>query len=255
MSPSPKDKNLDALLVDALVPRGGGPSIKHKLMQLSLFAYLNDTKNLEDVEMEYELRFICQKKCKKTSRYSNNKKKEKYYAGWSVDLALVYLENNKRVCELVEVESINAAKFWDRLKNIYRKSKTINRIAENKFLNDIIKEADEIRVSIALDSRGLEGDDLACVIDEFKSVYGPIAKKLAYSGTINAHNLYLLRDDLYAYLPKSLNPLMLDGLIKGPGINDERRNKMKSAIIAAYNNIKSLYPDKLRRLYNTVSLA
>ena len=41
---------------------------------------------------------------------------------WAADVVLIYRENGRKICEVIEVETINISRFYKRIKNINAKA-------------------------------------------------------------------------------------------------------------------------------------
>ncbi len=262
MSPSCKEANLEELLSDDLVSSNGGAALKHKLMQLSVFTYIEKTKEVECVEMELPLKYVGPQTLYKLSGKKRLNKKamkklerrrtsSQRISNWPVDVAVVYREGNKRVCELIEVETINMVEFWERLESISMKTKKVEEIYRNKQLNPILNDVDEVRFSLAMNASGLDDGVTRYLTDEFKRRFNGISK----SSEVKAHNMYVLRGNVYEYCPQEMNSMMLDSLTPGYSIRNDYKEPLKSIVTAAYRKIRSLGLPELEKLYNVSTLA
>ncbi len=254
MSPSNTEPNLKDILSTTLVQANGGSALKHKLMQLSVFTYLERTKDVEWVEMEHPLMYIgpqtlySRKSKKKLKRRHDHSQKK---AQWPVDIAVVYREGNKKVCELIEVETINLVEFWERLENISMKVQKVEEISRNKQLNWILQNVDEIRFSLAMNASGLDDGLTQYLTDEFKKRFSGVSP----NGEVKSHNLYVLRGNIYEYCPKDLNSLMLDNLTPGYSMRSDYKGPLRPVVTATYQKIRGLSLAELDKLYKVSQLA
>ncbi len=262
MAPSTTEPNLEEILSTNLVQANGGAALKHKLMQLSVFAYLEKTKDVECVEMELPLKYVGpQTLYKLTSKKKLNKKARKKLerrrtssqgiSNWPVDVAVVYREGNRKICELIEVETINMVEFWECLESITMKTQKVEEISRNKQLNWILQGVDEIRFSLAMNASGLDDATTQYLTGEFKKRFGGMPN----NSEVRAHSIYLLKENIYGYCPKDLNSLMLDNLTPGYSMRDDYKVPLKSIVTDTYKRIRSLSLPELEKLYKVNPLA
>lgn len=243
MAPSPNASNLEELLVDAIVASDCN-SKKHNLMQLSICTYMEKTKGAKRLEVEYPLRYTdsYQLYFKEGGGRANPRKKNKLKpATWRVDAAVVYQEDGRNICELIEVETKNLSKYKRRLSNIRKKAKTVEKTYLNRALNaDVFRNADEVRFSLVMGADRLEEIERERLAGEFKKEFGaPFLE-----GGVVAYNLYLCKNDVCALYPTDPEHL-------GSRHNPAR----KRALASAYASMRGNGREESEKLYKTVSLA
>lgn len=258
MAPSTGEKSLDDILVSDLVKKSSSPGLKHKLVQLSLYSYLEKVQKINWVELEYPLKYVGQKHLYKSHRKRHHRKiykeqnrnaynyKEKV-SEWPVDMALIYNDGNKKVCELIEVETINISEFWERITSMRLKVKKIEAISQSKHLNLILENVDEIRFSLALNANGLEEADMERLLEEFKRKFGGIERK----NGVRAYNIYALKGNLYRYCPQGFNTRMLEALGNVYFKGNKWRQPFRELMASTYMNLRKEGLHELENLYAT----
>ncbi len=256
MAPNAGDKSLDTILVSDLVDRSSAIGLKHGLVQLSLYRYLETTRNVGWVEMEYPLKYIETFKAKKyqKERHRHNRHNRHMPSGieykdhaftWAVDVALIYKDGDKRVCEFIEVETINISEYWERFSNIRSKINKVETICKNKHINLILNDIDEVRFSLALNAGGLSDDERERLVSEFTERFDGVE----YKNGVKAFNLYILKGDVYKFCPKNLNEKMLKAVGYLHPQGDAWREPFKEVMTAAYREIKKQSSDEISSLY------
>jgi hypothetical protein len=249
MAPFTRDAHLDDILVSHLVKRSSGPMLKHKLMQLSLYTYLEKKLGVEQVEMEHPL--VYAGSAKEHKDYDKKLRKEvTTWKGdkpdWPVDIALRYQDGNKKVCELIEVETINLTEFWERFTSMRNKINKVKKICgKNRDLNPILADADEIRFSFSLNASGLDTETTDKLIEEFVENMGHIDR----DNGIRPYKLYILRENLYDLCPPGMNTKILDSVDGAYTRGTRWKPAFKDALASSYQQIRKLEPEKLERLY------
>ncbi len=256
--PSPSDPNLEDILVSDIVHGAGMPSLKHKLMQLSLYSYLERRVSPEWVEVEYPLKYvgprdICpdifekpkKSRAKRRRRAREQEGGKEPVSEWPVDLAMTYTSDGRRVCEFIEVESINVSEFWERLGSINMKAKKLEEIYKNRHLNLILNDVDEVRFSVAINATGLGDRPRERLVRQFREKFAGVAG-------VQAYNIYVLEGNIYDFCPDDFNQKMLDNMEGGRSLKENWKAPLKEALASAYGNMRRLDARTLDRLYRTV---
>jgi hypothetical protein len=248
MAPSSNDRNLEAILVSNLVRAGNNGTLKHKLFQLSLYTYLSRQESIERVEMEYPLRYFGPRHLDYSRWRRQQKNGYKKQAKWPVDLAVIYQEGSRRICEFIEVETINIIEFWKRLEAIGFKTRKVEKVYEDRRLNELLENVDEVRFSVALNASGLSDAAVDNLAGEFRRKY---IEWLRGKTNISLHKIYLIRGNVYDYCPQDVNLTMLKDLGRGYGFDtDSWRSPLREVLSVAYSNIIHSDPRKLSGLFS-----
>lgn len=239
MTPSPNTKNLEELLLASV---DGFTSTKHLLMQLSVSSYLEKTKNLDTIEIEYPMHYYGPK-----DLYRTNKGNRRRVSTWPADVVTLYKENNRKICEIVEVESINLYAFWERFEKIWFKARKISEISANSDLNNILDGVQEVRFSVAMDASGIDEDTQKRLANQFRYRFNQMSRK----SNFRYHKVYLLQDS-HMYNDK-LNANILDSFERGYPKRNEALSTVKNELLKAYKNMRR-NPENIKNSYREHSL-
>ena len=189
------EKGLEDLLIENTIDNN--PSILHKLMQVSTFSYIEKRREIDYADAEYPLKIY-----RKKMNYSlKEKDREKLKTDkWNADLILLYNDNGKRICEIVEIETIKADELLrNRKKNIMKKINTIERAYNALELNEILNNVDEVRFSLSLNAVHLTEN-------ERYKVTRNIGRKIIQERNcgykdekVSLYKIYMLKDNVWDY--------------------------------------------------------
>ncbi|MCL5009884.1 MAG: hypothetical protein M1433_02830 [Candidatus Parvarchaeota archaeon] len=243
MAPSPKESDLEKLLVSGLT---NFPSTRHLLMQLSLAAYLEKKVKLEDVEMEYPLKYRGPKDLYGSKIEQNSGK----VIEWPVDLAMTYYEGKNKVCEFIEVETVWLPNVRRRGKNIWLKARKVDTILHNREYNEILRGVDIVRFSVAMNANYIMERGDAILVNDFVRWF---SKKLRYDYKAEDYKVYLLKDD--KFYADAENRTALNGFMKRKKHDEIREYEypaLKAALIKAYSAMRR--DDEIGRFYKEYPL-
>ncbi len=228
MAPSPKDSNLEELLLSD-IKNTLRSTTKHLLMQLSTATYLENTKPIENIRLEYLFKYSG----KPENHYRSQREPKDGIYKWSADIVVVYNEGEKRVCEVVEVETINLFAFWERFDRLGLKSRKVSEIIKSRDINTILNDVDEVRFSIVIDAAGIDSGVQKQLIDQFRYRFNNLQK----SSDLAYHNIYLLQDYTHLY-NTSLNVNILDASkSEYPWLNWQNK-PLKKELLTAYKTMR-----------------
>ncbi|MCL4399001.1 hypothetical protein M1293_00605 [Candidatus Parvarchaeota archaeon] len=228
-------RRLDDILISGLLDkRGSGPSILHKIMQISAFAFVDSRKNVYFASMEQDLRYT-----EPGLRNDNNIR-------WSADILLKYRENGKNIAEIIETETINLMEYWMRIDRINNKYEIVEKIAADKDENRVLQDADEIRFSIAVNCQDMKKELMDVLIRGFSNDFQWQRHHLR----VVPYNLYVLKKNLYNYCPTDINSSILDSSL---GVKGQWKSALRAGLRKIY---LSLYKNhaELDSLYSEVRI-
>ncbi len=237
-----KDNKLDELLIENTIDNN--PSILHKLMQISTYSYIEKIKDIEYADGEFALNIY---RNKINYGMNENQKKMLKTEKWNADLILIYNDNGKKICEIVEIETIKAD--WllkHREKNIIKKISIVERAYNAMEMNDILKGVDEIRFSLSLNAAHMTDKERYKVSRHIGKTIRNDRNSNYKEEKLSLYNIYLLRDNIWNYCPESeekefligYNETMHKGIWKKP---------LKEVMHKMYENLKNPY--KAKSLY------
>ncbi len=162
---------------------------RHRLMQVSLSAYLLETVGFDKGYGEYWLTV--------DSRMKKNRSRE---AKWPADIVLSYYENGRKIIEIIEVETRAIERYGGRFNNLKQKEKRADDAVYFAYLNKVMRDADEVRFSVALNASCITDDkDFHQQVRNFVRTFDSFGKKV----NIKEHNMYLLRKNLAEFMPNN----------------------------------------------------
>ncbi len=236
------ERKLEELLIENTIDNN--PSILHKLMQIATYSYIEKRFDIRYADGEHPL-YIYRKR--KNYSQNNGKNEKTKVEVWNADLLLLYEDNGKKVCEVVEIETIKADDLLHhRKKNIIKKIKTVERAYNALEMNKTLQNVDEIRFSLSLNAAHLTETERyriakhisKSIIEERNSDYK--------EEKISLYKIYLLKDNIWEYCPESSEK---DFLINYN--NTKRKNSwkmpLKSVMKDLYYNLKD--NGKVKQLY------
>ncbi len=194
-----KKQNLEDLLINDTIDNN--PSILHKMMQLSTFSYIERKHDLSYADAEFPL-YIYRRKL----NYAINEEDKKHLKTdkWNADIILRYEESGKKICEIVEVETINADELLHhRQKNIMKKISIVERAYDAKALNKIFEDVDEVRFSLSLNSVRLDENQRYRTAKKISNNIIQSRNNGYKNESINLYKIYMLKDDLWDYCKDS----------------------------------------------------
>ncbi len=189
------ERRLEELLIENTIDNN--PSILHKLMQVSTFSYIEKRREIDYADAEYPLQIYR----KKMNHSLNEKDKGKLKTGkWNADLILLYNDNGKRICEIVEIETIKADELLHhRKKNIIKKINTIERAYNALDSNKILNNLDEIRFSLSLNAAHLTENERYRVAKNIGRRIIQERNRNYKDEKIDLYKIYMLKDDIWDY--------------------------------------------------------
>jgi hypothetical protein len=189
------EKRLEELLIENTIDNN--PSIIHKLMQVSTFSYIEKKREINYADAEYPL-FIYRKKRNYTVNEEEKKKLET--EKWNADLILLYNDNGRSICEIVEIETIRADELLHHRKsNILKKIVTVER-AYNAFeLNGIFKDTDEIRFSLSLNGAHMTENERYRAAKKIGSKIIQERNAGYKDEKVNLYKIYMLKGNIWEY--------------------------------------------------------
>jgi hypothetical protein len=235
-------KTLEEMLIDDVVDNN--PSILHKLMQVSTFSYIEKRRPLDYADGEFPL-YAYRKNKNGTIKKddSGNFQAER----WNADLLLLYNDDGKRVCEIVEIETVAADELLHhRKKNIVKKIATVERAYDTMKLNRIFQNADEIRFSLSLNAVHLTEKERYEVAKQIsKSVIWDMNHSYK-DNKVSLYKIYMLKDSVWDYCSENeekqflmkYNYTMQKNLWKKP---------IRKTMLDLYYNLKD--QQKVKQLY------
>ncbi len=189
------ERRLEELLIENTIDNN--PSIFHKLMQVSTFSYIEKRQDIDYADAEYPLH-IYRKKMNYT--LNENGKKDLEIEDWNADLILLYNDKGKRICEVVEIETIKADELLHhRKKNIIKKINTIERAYNTIELNEIFKDAEEIRFSLSLNAAHLTENERYRMARKIGSRIIQERNSRYKDEKVSLYKIYMLKDNLWGY--------------------------------------------------------
>jgi hypothetical protein len=236
------EKRLEELLIENTIDNN--PSILHKLMQVSTFSYIEKRRDIEYADAEFPLKIY-----RRRMKYSlNEKDKENLKTNkWNADLILLYNDGGKRICEIVEIETIKADELLHhRKKNIIKKINTIERAYNSIELNDIFKDVDEIRFSLSLNAAHLTENERYRVA---RNVGRRIIQERNASykdEKVSLYKIYMLKDNIWNYCPDSKEKEFLINYNLAMRKNSWK-NPLKKVMSELYYNLED--NEKVKALY------
>jgi hypothetical protein len=236
------EKRLEELLIENTIDNN--PSILHKLMQVSTFSYIEKKKEIDYADAEYPLKIY-----RKKINYSlNEKDKEKLKTDiWNADLIMLYNDNGKRICEIVEIETIRADKLLHhRKENIIKKINTIERAYNAPELNEILRDIDEIRFSLSLNAAHLTENERYKVARNISRNIIQERNRDYKDENVSLYNIYMLKDNIWDYCTDNEDKefLMDYNLAMKRNI---WKNPLKKVMSELYYNLKD--NEKVKSLY------
>lgn len=157
----------------------------HRLMQVSLSAYLLETVGFDRGYGEYWLTI--------DNRMKKNRARE---SKWPADLILSYYENGSKIIEIIEVETRIIERYGDRFVNLKHKERRANKAAYLRDFNKLMSDADEVRFSVAMNASRISDADLYRCLKGFVDRFDELGNGI----DIKEHNIYLLRSDLSGFI-------------------------------------------------------
>lgn len=189
-------RTLEEVLIENTIDNN--PSILHKLMQISSYSYIeNNRDNIIYADGEYPLYIHSNVKRPAKNRYG---KKRSNTERWNADLAIVYKENERKICEIVEIETIDADRLLlHRKKHIIKKIKTVERAYNNKDINGIFTDIDEIRFSLSLNAAKLDTSTRYKTARKISEKINDERNKMYKEEKLSLYRIYLLKEDIFSY--------------------------------------------------------
>ncbi len=151
-------------------------STDHILMQLSMFDYLDRRKKVTFAKTEYEFLY-------------KDEPEDKRMKPWAADLVLIYKEADKKICEVIEVETINLSRFNRRIKNINAKGLRVEKIQKSYGFYHLATDIDEVRFSVAMSGDFLDDGQVAAYLKSFRNKFRTLDKNSA----VTPYKVYLAR--------------------------------------------------------------
>lgn len=236
------DRKLEELLIENTIDNN--PSIFHKLMQVSTFSYIEKRREIDYSDAEYPL-YIYRKRMNHS--LNEDEKKRLKTEKWNADLILLYNDNGKRICEIVEIETIKADELLHhRKKNILKKIRTIERAYNAIELNNILKDADEIRFSLSLNAAHLTENERYRVAKRIGSKIAEERNADYKEEKVSLYKIYMLKDNVWDYCPESQEKEFLISYNLAMRKNSWK-NPLKKVMTQLYYNLKD--DSKVRALY------
>ena len=219
----------DILISGLLDNRDSTPSILHKVMQISTFAYIDSRQNVYFAATE------------PTLLYTEPRLKYKENVGWNADLLVKYVENGKKIAEIVETETINLIEYWMRIDRINRKYEIVEKVVSSKDNNNVLKDVDEIRFSLAVNCQDMKNELMDVLVAGFMNDLD----WQKYHVDVVPHNLYVLKKNLYNYCPTDINSGILSprSAVRGKwkAVLREGLMKVYSSLYKNRDELDSLY--------------
>ncbi|MCL4362791.1 MAG: hypothetical protein QXD02_00525 [Candidatus Parvarchaeum sp.] len=235
------ERRLEELLIENTIDNN--PSIFHKLMQVSTFSYIEKKREIDYADAEYPLQIY-----RKRMNYSvnENEKKKLKTDKWNADLVLLYNDNGKRICEIVEIETIKADELLHhRKKNILKKIRTVERAYNAVELNEILK-VDEIRFSLSLNAAHLTENERYRVARRIGSKIVEERNADYKDEKVSLYKIYMLKDNVWDYCPESEEKEFLMSYNLAMRKNSWK-NPLKKVMAQLYYNLKD--DSKVKALY------
>ncbi len=187
-------RGLEELLITNTIDQN--PSIIHKLMQVSTFSYIEKKKDIDYADGEYPLRLY-----NKERKHYKNKKllTEPRIDCWNADIILLYNDNGKNVCEIIEVETARADELLKhRKKNILKKINIVENAYNSFKLNEIFNGLDEVRFSLSINAAHLTENERYKVARAISRTITQ-EKDKKYNGDVELYKIYMLKDNIWGY--------------------------------------------------------
>jgi len=236
------EKRLEELLIENTIDNN--PSILHKLMQVSTFSYIEKRREIDYADAEYPLNIYR----KRMNQSLKEEDKEKLKTDeWNADLILLYNDNGKRICEIVEIETIKADELLHhRKKNIIKKINTIERAYNALEINDILKDVDEVRFSLSLNAAHLTENERYRVAKNIGKRITQERNKSYKDEKIDLYKIYMLKDNVWKYCTDNEDKEFLMNYNMSMRKN-AWKNPMKRVMSDLYYNLKD--NAKVKALY------
>lgn len=190
-----REGRLDELLIENTIDKN--PSLLHKLMQVSTFSYIEKRREIDYADAEYPLHIY-----RKKMNYSlnENSKKNLRIDDWNADLILLYNDGGKRICEIVEIETIKADELlYHRRKNILNKIKTVESAYNAHDINKIFEGTEEVRFSLALNGVHLNEKEKHMIARRISRNITQERNRSYKEEDVHLHSIYMLKDVLWDY--------------------------------------------------------
>lgn len=236
------DRKLEELLIENTIDNN--PSIFHKLMQVSTASYIEKKTDLQYADGEFPL-YIYRRRMNYTPKEEerNRMKTEK----WNADLILLYNDSGKKVCEIVEIETIKADELlFHRRKNIIRKINTVERAYNAKEINKIFDDVDEVRFSLSLNAAHLTENERYRVARKISSSVIQERNKSYKDEDITLYRIYMLKDNVWKYCTDSDDKEFLINYNQAMRRN-AWKNPLRRVMLDLYENLKD--DSKVTALY------
>ncbi|EFD92952.1 MAG: hypothetical protein BJBARM5_0326 [Candidatus Parvarchaeum acidophilus ARMAN-5] len=189
-------RTLEEVLIENTIDNN--PSILHKLMQISSYSYIeNNRDNIMYADGEYPLYIHSNVKRPAKNRYG---KRRSDTERWNADLAIVYKENERKICEIVEIETIRADRLLEhRKKHIIKKIKTVERAYKSRDINGIFADVDEIRFSLSLNAVNLNKYSRYKTARNISQKINCERNKGYKEEKLSLYRIYMLKEELFSY--------------------------------------------------------
>lgn len=207
-------QKLDNILSNGLVSKS--LSTNHVLMQLSIFDYLNRKNDV--VFGKTECDFLYKKK-----------PEDDRMEPWAADVVLIYRENGRKICEVIEVETINISRFYKRIKNINAKAGRVEKIYDSNGFYRLSANVDEVRFSLAMSSDGLNIGE----VHEYLNLFRRRFRGLNYDSEVKPYRIYLTEKNLYVS-------------------NDELKQNRYSSFLSFYKKISERGRNDMYHTFNLI---
>ena len=190
-----KKEKLDELLIRNVIDQN--PSILHKLMQVSTFSYVEKKRDIYYADGEYPLKLYA----KERKPYKSEKQLTKPAIDfWDADVILLYNDDGKNVCEIIEVETAKADELLKhRKKNIIKKLSIIEKAYGSAGLNEIFNDIDEVRFSLSINAAHLKENEMYKAAREISRVITQERNKNYKYEEIKLYKIYMLKDNIWDY--------------------------------------------------------
>ena len=236
------DRKLEELLVENTIDNN--PSIFHKLMQVSTASYIEKKRDLQYADGEFPLYIY-----RRRMNYTPNKEDRDRMKTdkWNADLILLYNDNGKKVCEIVEIETIKADELlFHRRKNIIRKINTVERAYNAKEINRIFDGIDEVRFSLSLNAAHLTENERYRVARKIGSSVIQERNKSYKDEDITLYKIYMLKDNVWKYCTDNEDKEFLINYNQAMRRN-AWKNPLRRVMLDLYENLKD--DSKVTALY------